>query len=474
MPNQLDAIEHVVVLMLENRSFDHMLGFLYAGSPPPRGQSFDGLTGNESNNDSQGNPVQVFKITPNTPDGYYYPGADPGEGYKATNSQLFGNLNAPSTAPAAGASNVGFVTDFEYTLGWETRERPTEIRPGTDKTWIMGCYAPEALPVLSALARGYAVCDGWFGSAPTETLPNRAFALAATSQGHLDDVTKSFTCPSIFGQMTTAGLDWRIYGYNEPPLTRHNFPDTTNAAESHFGLFTDFQQAAQAGQLPAFTFLEPAWSGPEQNDQHPVSDVAAGEQLILDVYHALRANTDAWNKTLLIITYDEHGGCYDHVAPPWTATPPDSCVGEFGFDFRRFGPRVPTVLVSPLIQAGTVFRAAGATPFDHTSTLKTLQVRWPAITALTARDAAAPDVGDVITLATPRTDDPLAGMVAPTSGGAPYPQRTTHLQQVLGSTMGALQTAEGGATKHETPTFTTHDQGHQYIWNRYHQWQSQR
>jgi phospholipase C len=101
-------------------------------------------------------------------------------------------------------------------------------------------------------------------------------------------------------------------------------------------------------------FLEPSW-GAKENSQHPNYNVALGEQFIHDVYYALR-NGPAWRQTLLIITYDEHGGCYDHVPPPWGATPPDNIAGEFGFDFSRFGPRVPTVLVSPLIEAGTVFR----------------------------------------------------------------------------------------------------------------------
>jgi phospholipase C len=139
--------------------------------------------------------------------------------------------------------------------------------------------------------------------------------------------------------------------------------------------------------------------------------VALGEQLIHDVYYALR-NGPNWNQTLLIITYDEHGGCYDHVPPPQGAVPPDHSAGEYGFDFTRFGPRVPTVLVSPLIAAGTVFRVPDASmPLDHTSILKTLETRW-SLPNLTARDAAAPDVSAVLTLTTPRSDDPLAELVS--------------------------------------------------------------
>jgi hypothetical protein len=116
------------------------------------------------------------------------------------------------------------------------------------------------------------------------TLPNRAFALAGTSQGHLDDHTKILTCPSIFGRFSDKGIDWAIFGYNREPLTRHDYPDTQNADENHFGHFRDFQQHARAGTLPAFIFLEPSWDA-TGNSQHPNYDVAAGEQLIHDVYY---------------------------------------------------------------------------------------------------------------------------------------------------------------------------------------------
>src|ERR1051326_4380514 len=181
--NSRSAIEQVVVLMLENRSFDHMLGFLYAGSGnvSPSGQPFAGLTGTESNPDAAGHPVTVFKIEPGTPNAYYMPGADPGEGYMATNDQLSGSTGAPS--PVTVPAMQGFVKDFAYTLGWQSHSSGWTIVPGTTANDIMGCFTPEALPVLSALARGYAVCDHWYSSVPTETLPNRAFACAGTSQG---------------------------------------------------------------------------------------------------------------------------------------------------------------------------------------------------------------------------------------------------------------------------------------------------
>ena len=469
MPTQslLGSIQHVVVLMLENRSFDHMLGFLYAdrNNVSPSGAGFDGLTGHESNLDAHGTKVPVFQITSSTPNAYFMPGADPGEGYTATNAQLFNSMNPPSPPTA---NNSGFVQNFAYTLTWEQKEgRP--IAKGTIPADIMGIFTPAMLPILSGLARGFAVCDRWFASTPTETLPNRAFALAATSQGHMDDQTHSFTAPSIFGALTKKGISWAIYGYNADPLTRMTFSDTAIAPSSNFGRFTDFQKAATGGKLPAFTFLEPSW-GANGNSQHPNYNVALGEQLIHDVYYAVRGGS-GWNQTLLVITYDEHGGCYDHVSPPTNAVAPDSSVGEYGFDFKRFGVRVPTVLISPLIAPGSVYRASGPTPLDHTSILKTIEERW-GLTALTARDAAAPDVAGALTLAKPRTDDPIAGVAVPKSAG-PNPAGTepSHLQQVHAELVARLPVPDperGG--HHVLPTLQTEQDYDAYIEARTGQW----
>jgi phospholipase C len=468
----LASIENIVVLMLENRSFDHMLGYLYAdtGNVSPLGQSFDGLSGTESNPDSNGASVQVFQLDAATTGAYFSPGADPGEGYVATNAQLFGANTAP-VPPVA--TNSGFVTNFASTLSWE-QTAGRSIRPGTVATDIMGMFTPEMLPVLSGLARGYAVCDQWFASAPTETLPNRAFACAATSQGHMDDGTHSYTCQSIFGALSAHGVSWAIYGYDAQPLTRLNFSDTTKAPDANFGEFAEFTSAAADGSLPAYTFLEPSW-GSTGNSQHPNYDVSLGEQLIHDVYYALRSGP-GWPGTLFVITYDEHGGCFDHVAPPAGAIPPDANVGEFGFDFTRFGVRVPAVLVSPLIEAGTVFRVpAGTMPIDHTTILHTVEERF-GVPALTARDAAAPGLGGVLSLASPRTDDPLAGVVVPTSTGVnAAAQEPSHLQQVYADLASRLPVPDSsGAVIHALPPLHTTQDYTRYITDRTAAWKASR
>jgi phospholipase C len=465
--SQLAKINHVVQLMLENRSFDQMLGFLYAdaGNRSPAGHEYDGLTGAESNPDEAGRPVTVFKITPDTAHCYLMPGADPGEGFHNTNYQLF---RTDDPAPGRQPTNDGFIVNFHAAIDYDLAHHFGDTLPDAAPTQVMGMYAPETLPVMSALARGYAVCDRWFASVPTQTIPNRAFAAAGTSQGHLDNKVKLFTVPSIFGRLTDAGIDWSIFGYNAPPLTRHDFPDTLDADESHFGHFRDFQARAAAGTLAAYTFLEPSW-GSAGNSQHPNYDVAKGEQLIHDVYRALR-DGPGWDSTLLLITFDEHGGNYDHVAPPDGAVAPDDSLGEFGFAFDRFGVRIPALLISPLIAKGSVFRSRNGV-IDHTSVLKTLSERW-GVPSLTRRDAAAPSLADVLTLTKPRQDDALKGVRIPKpSGHHPNHARPSTLELLHAEKVASLPLRNPqGSYAHEPPAFTTSGQIGEYIQNRTAAW----
>jgi phospholipase C len=273
--NQLGSIKHIVQLMLENRSFDQMLGFLYDGNrSPTTGQPFEGLTGNESNPDDMGRESRIFRIDRSKPHPYLMPGGDPGEGFQHTNYQLF-STDDPKKNQVP--TNKGFVIDFKASIASDLAKGFKDTLTGTDPTEIMGMYSPEMLPIMSNLAKGFAVCDHWFSSAPTQTLPNRGFAAAATSLGFLSNAhAKFFTCQSIFGLMSNNNLDWAIYGYNSEPMTRMDFPDTRAAPDRHYGHFRDFQERAAEGTLPAYSFLEPDW-GASGNSQHPNYDVALGE-----------------------------------------------------------------------------------------------------------------------------------------------------------------------------------------------------
>lgn len=434
-----DLIHHIVVLMLENRSFDNVLGWLYAdtANQPPRNipalpvPTYDGLSANAqwntlpaSAHDAPG--AQRFFATRGVSAAPWYqqPNPNPREDYPSMLEQVFG-----TETPGAGAraDMSGFVASY-------AKADPAD--PGR----VMQCFSPEQLPILNKLARSYAVCDRWFGSLPCETLANRSFLHAGTSFGRLNNGDQLYEdndpLPNfpfyggrrtVFDALDDSHVSWRAYHDSllAPSLTSTQFWTVWQKLTHAASPFAEFERAARAGSLPAYSFVEPEYIV-GANDQHPGAgcDMRRGEELLLRTYNAL-SQGPAWNNTLLIILYDEHGGCYDHIPPPATAVPPDGSAPQFsvlGFaPFRQFGPRVPAVLVSPLIEAGTVFRAPpGRNEYDHTSVLATLR-EWlfrpengvPAVPATwlsSARAAAAPSVWPVLTRTVPRTDRPALAM----------------------------------------------------------------
>ena len=341
-PQALKEIKHIVVLMMENRSFDNLLGWLYEKERPPRGQYFDGLhqgLWNPLNNiDANGMPfvekVNVkkngdpirrsfrWKKQPERPD-FKLPNPDPGEGFKDTNHQLFGHYEVANLYPPD-PINMGFVNNYANAMlysAYSFGDKPSDPRE------IMVCYRPEQVPVLSTLAKKFAVCDRWHCSVPSQTLPNRDFVHAATSCGQVNNHPQA-TCDAktIFNQIQEAieqgrsDLSWRVYAGTSKgkffSLTRLIMTQLhERALHSNFVSIDGFYSDAKAGRLPSYAFLEPQLSGPGQNDQHPPADIRPGEKLIADVYSAV-LNSPQWNETLLVVTYDEHGGCYDHVPPP--------------------------------------------------------------------------------------------------------------------------------------------------------------
>lgn len=475
MRSSLDKIDHIVVLMLENRSFDCMVGWLYdpANRPPfdrvPEGQSYNGLSGKDLTN-----PIPPYAVGAENrvlPVGRggdeTHPNPDPGEDYPHVNTQLFGTLNPPQNQdkpfdrfpynlpgaraglrgrlasrwsdllnrpyPAAlpdPAPMNGFVTDYINNYRDLRGREPTHA----EYKVILDCFTPEQLPVLSTLAHSYAICDRWHCSVPSQTYPNRSFVHAATSHGFVRNppyVNWLFAhAPTIFNRIEEAGradLTWRVY-YDEEDLLSATYlltPTLRPYRHSHFAFMDQFFEDAAQGRLPSYAFIEPRLLL-DHNDMHPhvsvdpliTSSVLAGELLIEQVYRAIRQG-DGWERTLLIVTFDEHGGCYDHVSPP-PAVPPQRHrpAGQMGFRFDRLGVRVPAVLISPYIEPGTVVN----TLFDHTSIIKTVTERW-GLEGLTERDRAATGLGPVLTRSTPRRDDPEVHPrpYAPTGSGEDEP-----------------------------------------------------
>lgn len=388
-------IQHVVVLMLENRSFDCILGRLYPTDP-----YFDGLTLNESN--VCGMTYGVWTAPDITSAIACTPDPDPGEAYTDIKMQLYGNGDP---LPAV-ATMSGFAANYNSLPASEGYRDPGAV---------MHYFTPEQVPVISSLAKAFGVCDQWFASAPCQTWPNRFFVHTGTCQGYVDnsDFPIPFDAPSLFRRLEDQGVSWRVYFHDMPQSIL--LKDVWACALGHYRLFGQFLADAHTGALPAYSFIEPRYftdlfDSQPPNDEHPPHNVLCGEQLIAQVYNAVR-QSPCWKQTLLIITYDEHGGCYDHVPPPPAISPGGPFNNSYGFTFNAYGVRVPTVIVSPYVAPGSKIRpapsAAGSTtPFDHTSIIRTVRDLFNIGGPLTARDNAAPSLLPALGLAAPNNDGP--------------------------------------------------------------------
>ena len=395
-----EDIEHVIVLMLENRSFDCMLGKLYPTDP-----SFNGLTGNERNLWlTQPIPVWPSSYTPLDQTAACIPDPDPGEFFTDMNAQLF---NGPRPNPYSAPPMSGFVQNY-------MDQKP----PPSDCQSVMHYFTPEQVPVISKLARAFGVCDQWHASAPCQTWPNRFFVHTGTCLGYVDNskFPIPFQASSIFKRLSDCGKSWRVYFHDMPQSLL--LGDIWLDAPFHYREFSTFLSDAQNGTLPNYSFIEPRYFSDlflNENpcDEHPPHNVLYGEKLIAMVYNAVRASP-CWKKSLFVITYDEHGGCYDHVPPP-AAVPPDNC-NQFGFAFDSYGVRVPAVIISPYmppgskvrnVQEGVPFRGS-LYPYDHTSIISTLRKLFNLGKPLTGRDAVAPDLLGPLSLTDPTNDGPAS------------------------------------------------------------------
>lgn len=415
-------IDHVFVLMLENHSFDNLLGFsgitgidAQTGNPT----AINGLTGTESNS-WQGT---VYTVQPGA--AYSMP-ADPGHEFPDVFIQLTGG--AASYDPNTGygpINNSGFVNDYINSPKGQGQD-------------IMNCFKPEQLPVLNALAKEFALCDYWFSSLPGPTCPNRFFVHAATSGG-LDHSPGSaqiiswetldgikFQNGTVFDQLKTMYDDgFQIYrGEGFPTDIFPNVAQLKGITSVQAKPFSDFRADVTDPAYPyAYTFIEPSYgdvlggSYKGGTSMHPMDDATKGELLIKETYEAIR-NSPVWPKSLLIVLWDEHGGFYDHVAPPAAVAPGDQpvsgTINQYKFDFTQYGVRVPAVIVSPLIPKGTIDHRL----YDHSSVPRTLQDLF-SIKPMTERDKNANSLFPLLlTLDAPRTDAPTS-LPNPADSGIP-------------------------------------------------------
>jgi phospholipase C len=412
----LEKVDHVVVVMLENRSFDHMLGYLsLAGRRPEIDGQRPGLA-----NEYQGRAYPVHHLATTAV------AMDPDHSSDAIGRQV------------AGGDMTGFVASAAAALA----ARGTE---DGDPSCVMGYYDGADVPVYDHLAEEFAVCDRWFASVPGATLPNRLYALSGAAAGSRDDrpahVPPLYHQRSFIRHLDAGGISWRWYSFDPGTL---RLADVRYRLGHHdrFGYFSktglpwktvfdiscnpkipSFLDDAAAGTLRQVSWIDPAFTnfnplGFPVNDDHPPADIKDGQDLVLAVYDALAASPQ-WDRCLLVIVYDEHGGFYDHVPPPQAA---DDDPGMFG----RYGVRVPAIIVCPWIEPRTVSHAL----FDHTSIIKTILSRFcpqalqepqragtrrPGLSRSPhypgLRVAQASHLGELLTRATPRPAPPREALV---------------------------------------------------------------
>uniref|UniRef100_A0A0D6R088 Uncharacterized protein n=1 Tax=Araucaria cunninghamii TaxID=56994 RepID=A0A0D6R088_ARACU len=389
-------IKTIVILVMENRSFDHMLGWMKSLNP-----QIDGVTGQEwnpvSTSDSKSQRV-FFKEESEDVD------PDPGHSFQAIREQIFGS-NDTSANPAP---MNGFVQQAAA-MGGKMPET------------VMNGFRPEVVPVYNTLVSEFAVFDRWFASVPASTQPNRLYVHSATSHGATSNIPKllaeGYPQKTIFDSIDESGLSFGIYYQNIPATLFYKNLRKLKYVTKFHSYDLEFKLHAKQGKLPNYVVVEQRYMDTKilpANDDHPSHDVSEGQKFVKEVYEALRSSPQ-WNQTLFLITYDEHGGFYDHVPTPLSNVPsPDNIVGPdpFFFNFDRLGVRVPTIMVSPWINKRTVVHGSSgpypSSQYEHSSIPATVKKMFNLSSYyLTKRDAWAATFDSIVQSRTsPRTDCP--------------------------------------------------------------------
>ena len=351
LPNPINVspsksgIEHVVVIVMENRSFDHFLGWLPRADGIPAGLSYP---------DTSGASHRVYSLDSD------YTGC----GHKMPNNS-YGNQNVT-------AYNNGRMDGFLQV-------------PGND-IYSIGYYNAAELPFLSGLAQAYTTCDHWFAPILAETFPNRMFLWAAQTD-RLSNTLSMSELPTIFDSLSKAGISHRYYFGNIPFLSLWGLKYVNVSAD-----FDDFLSDVAAGQLPSVSFLDPRFTALDDgvgNDDHPHSDIRNGEAFLSQVFHAVTRGPK-WSSTVMIVTFDEWGGFFDHVPPPRVVAP-NSLDTNLVNGAALLGFRVPALIASPFTRANN---QVDSTVYDHTAILKLIEWRW-GLSPLTLRDAS-PAIGNPV------------------------------------------------------------------------------
>jgi phospholipase C len=414
MPQALPQtrIKHVIVLMLENRSFDHYFGFFQ----PAAGQTIENLLGAHSNLSNLLDPSKPpsasnpkFNVSQPAPFAVHDKDG-PSHSFNSVGVQLCNDRSGPS--PANPVKNNGFVRSYKDDLLRRTHQVNRD-----QIAEVMASFAPDQLPAINQLAKEFCLCDHWFCEVPGPTMPNRMFIHAATSEGYVHNAfQRDFTSKTVYELFQEKGLTWCTYFHDLNEVLQFKNLDQT---PDHFRRFEErWASDVSAGNLPNYTFILPRFNNKRAtqgapakaaNSQHAPEDVRFGEHLIADVYDALAGNHQLFQESVLIVTFDEHGGFFEHIAPGAAANPdgqdspnPDdnSNFQAPAFAFDRLGLRVPALIVSPWIPKGTVENRL----LQHTAVIRTATEMFGLSGPLNHRDGQAASFANLFQqLPAPRT-----------------------------------------------------------------------
>jgi phospholipase C len=396
-----------VVLMEENRPFDHLFGKW----PGVAGLS-QGSFSNRPNPAAPAGPGNVA-ISAGQPALFAVSqGQGPGHSLNDTNVQLFTTKVVPSGTALKAVNDRGFVQNYGSALATDGFSAP-----GVDLSAVMQTFVSGQLPALTALAQNFVLCDRWYAEVPGPTVPNRLYIHAGTSGGWAhNDWSLQLQSVTFYEQLQHNKRTWAVYFSDQNEVAQYSRINTQR------GNFKDYEQSfasdAAAGKLANYNFIIPRFAGSATDgpvtSMHAPQDVRPGDQLIADVYAALRSGPQ-WPHSLYVVTFDEHGGYFDHADPPAAVNPDginspapgDTASFAPSFAFDRLGLRVPTLIASPYVGKGIVH----SSPLQHTSVLATVRELFGIQGALTKRDAAAASFADLF-VAAARTDTPTE-LVAP-------------------------------------------------------------
>lgn len=356
----LSDIETIVVVMLENRSFDHMLGYLSLPSTP-QPMAVEGLNDDpqwleDRENVYGGNEYACFPLDPNT-----QTISDPQHDHTSIAEQI-NTASAKGAVPKMG----GFVASYA------TYSNPTP----PDPSLVMGYYDQRGVPIFDFFAHNFAVCDHWFASLPLGTQANRLMAMSGQSQ-ILDNAGVFLPDQElVYDWLDQHGVSWCAYQSGDYfpffslmpkwlPEIMASLAEDAIDLHPHFRRYSTFARDWQTGRTPSVIFIEPEYTdGPHSkpNDDHSPTGVAPGQAFLADIYGALISNPERWAKTMMVVTYDEHGGFFDHVPP---LAIPAQVAGQA---IPTTGVRVPALIISPQVEPGSVVRGE----LDHTSILQLL------------------------------------------------------------------------------------------------------